>query len=119
LTKAGKDVCFLVYIDFTIDIFEVQMKIEHIETSAYVGKHKQPYSNGKYTYATTDIVICRVYTYDEYEGIGWAHGTGVVIAAMESMKERLIGEDPFNTERIWNLLYLPRSMEGKGLRRGR
>lgn len=90
------------------------MKIEHIETSAYVGKHKQPYSNGKYTYATTDIVICRVYTYDGYEGIGWAHGTGVVIAAMESMKERLIGEDPFNTERIWNLLYLPKVYGRKG-----
>ena len=90
------------------------MKIEHIEVNAYQAKHRKPYSNGKYTYATTDIVICRVFTDDGYEGIGWAHGTDVVVDTLLSLSERVIGQDPFNYERIWNKMYLPKVYGRKG-----
>lgn len=90
------------------------MKITNIDVKAYQAKHRKPYSNGKYTYATTDIVICRIYTDDGYEGIGWAHGTEVVYYTMLNLIPRIIGEDPFNTERIWSKMYLPKVFGRKG-----
>lgn len=90
------------------------MKIDRIDVNAYQAKHRKPYSNGKYTYSTTDIVICRVFTDDGFEGIGWAHGTDVVVDTMLSLRERIIGEDPFNVERIWDKMYLPKVYGRKG-----
>lgn len=90
------------------------MKITKIDVNAYQAKHRKPYSNGKYTYSTTDIVICRVYTDDGYEGIGWAHGTDVVVDTLLSLRERIIGQDPFNYERIWEMMYLPKVYGRKG-----
>lgn len=90
------------------------MKIDRIDVNAYQAKHKQPYSNGKYTYSTTDIVICRIFTDDGAEGIGWAHGTDVVVDTILSLSERIIGQDPFNTERIWDKMYLPKVYGRKG-----
>lgn len=90
------------------------MKIQDVEVRAYSAHHKRPYANGKYTYATTDVVICRLFTDDGIEGIGWAHGTDVVVDTMLSLKERIIGEDPFNVERIWDKMYLPKVYGRKG-----
>ena len=70
------------------------MKIDRIDVNAYQAKHRKPYSNGKYTYSTTDIVICRVFTDDGFEGIGWAHGTDVVVDTMLSLRERSITARP-------------------------
>ena len=90
------------------------MKIVDVKVGAYQGKHRQPYSNGKYTYATTDICICRVITDEGTEGIGWAHGTEGVYHTMLNLKPYIIGQDPFNTERIWNSMYLPKVFGRKG-----
>ncbi len=90
------------------------MKIVDLKVAAYQGKHRQPYSNGKYTYATTDICICRVITDCGVEGIGWAHGTEVVYHTMLNLRPYIIGQDPFNTERIWNSMYLPKVFGRKG-----
>lgn len=48
-------------------------------------------------------------------GIGWVHGSDMVIKAILSLKERVIGQDPFNVERIWEKMYLPKVYGRKGL----
>lgn len=90
------------------------MKITDIEVRAYRAAHPRPYSNGLYTYTSTDVVICRVRTDEGVEGIGWAHGTEVVVATMLNIKPLILGEDPFNTERIWAKMYLPKVFGRKG-----
>lgn len=90
------------------------MKIIDVQVSAYSGQHKRPYSNGKYTYSTTDVVICKIITDEGVEGVGWAHGTDVVVDTMLKLKQVIIGEDPFNVERIWEKMYLPKIFGRKG-----
>jgi len=90
------------------------MKISDIEVSAYSAPYDLPHANGKYTYSTTDVVICKVCTDEGVDGIGWAHGTEVVYDTMMNLKKRIIGEDPFNVERIWEKMYLPKVFGRKG-----
>ncbi|MGE4584725.1 MAG: mandelate racemase/muconate lactonizing enzyme family protein [Sphaerochaeta sp.] len=90
------------------------MKIVNLHVHAYSANHRTPIANGKYAYASTDIVIVSLHTDDGYEGYGWAHGTKVVVETLLSLKERVIGEDPFNVERIWEKMYLPKVYGRKG-----
>lgn len=84
------------------------MKITDIEITGYSANHKKPYTNGKYTYASTDIVICQVKTDEGVTGIGWTYGSDVVVDTMLQIRPWLIGEDPFNTERNWDKMYQPK-----------
>ena len=91
-----------------------KMKITEIAVQAYSAPHQNPISNGKYTYGATEIVVCEVITDEGVVGVGWAHGTNLVIDTMLSLRERIIGEDPFNVERIWDMMYLPKVYGRKG-----
>jgi D-arabinonate dehydratase len=90
------------------------MKISDLKVRAYSAPYSTPIANGKYTYATTDIVIATVITDEGVEGHGWAHGVKIVIDTLESLKPRILGEDPFNVERIWDKMYLPKVYGRKG-----
>lgn len=90
------------------------MKITDLKIRAYVASYENAISNGKYTYGATEIVICEVITDEGITGIGWTHGTDVVIHTMLSLKERIIGQDPFNVEKIWDMMYLPKVYGRKG-----
>lgn len=100
---------------YKIDKRTGKMKITEIKIRAYEAAYEKPISNGKYTYPSTEIVICEVITDEEISGIGWVHGSRMVIDAMSSLRERVIGQDPFNVERIWEQMYLPKVYGRKGL----
>ena len=91
------------------------MIITDIRIHAYSAAYKNPIRNGKYTYPATEIVICEVVTDEGVNGVGWVHGSDMVIKAMLSLKDRVIGQDPFNVERIWERMYLPKVYGRKGL----
>jgi D-arabinonate dehydratase len=93
---------------------EGSMKITGLEAHGYSAPYSTPIANGKYCYASTDIVVVSVKTDDGIAGHGWTHGTQVVIDTLNSLKERIIGEDPFNVERIWDKMYLPKIYGRKG-----
>ena len=90
------------------------MKISDLKVRAYSAPYVTPIANGKYSYASTDIVIATVVTDDGLEGYGWAHGTKIVIETLESLRPRILGEDPFNVEKIWDKMYLPKVYGRKG-----
>ncbi|MDR0562920.1 MAG: mandelate racemase/muconate lactonizing enzyme family protein [Spirochaetaceae bacterium] len=90
------------------------MNITDLKVHAYSARYGVPIANGKYTYASTDIVIASVYTDEGLTGHGWSHGTKIIIDTLESLKDRIIGEDPFNVERIWDKMYLPKVYGRKG-----
>ncbi|MGE5615203.1 MAG: mandelate racemase/muconate lactonizing enzyme family protein [Bacillota bacterium] len=91
------------------------MKITDLLVKAYSAPYEKPISNGKYTYSATEIVVCEVLTDEGITGIGWAHGSKLVIDTMLSLRERVLGQDPFNVERIWSMMYLPKVYGRKGL----
>lgn len=90
------------------------MKIIDIRIRAYSAPYEKPISNGKYTYGATEIVVCEVLTDEGITGVGWAHGSELVIDTMLSLRDRVIGQDPFNVERIWSMMYLPKVYGRKG-----
>lgn len=93
---------------------KIVMKIVDLLVRAYSAPHETPIANGKYTYAATEIVVCEVITDEGLSGIGWAHGSKIVIDTMLDLKGRILGQDPFNVERIWDLMYLPKIYGRKG-----
>ncbi|MFA9381911.1 MAG: mandelate racemase/muconate lactonizing enzyme family protein, partial [Acetanaerobacterium sp.] len=93
---------------------EQNMKITDLRVKAYSAPYASPISNGKYTYSATEIVICEVLTDEGVTGVGWAHGSNLVIDTMLSLRERVLGQDPFNVERIWDMMYLPKVYGRKG-----
>lgn len=90
------------------------MKITELRVRAYSAPHRTPISNGKYTYNATEIVVCEVATDEGVTGIGWAHGSKLVIDTMLSLRTQVLGHDPFNVERIWDRMYLPKVYGRKG-----
>jgi len=90
------------------------MIITDCTVRSYSAKHSTPIANGKYSYASTDIVFISINTDVGVEGHGWAHGAKVVVDTLLSLKDRIIGEDPFNVERIWEKMYLPKVYGRKG-----
>lgn len=90
------------------------MKITDLKVRAYFAPYEQPIANGKYTYKGTEVVICEVFTDEGITGVGLAHGTEIVIDTLLSLRDRIIGQDPFNVERIWSLMYLPKVYGRKG-----
>lgn len=95
------------------------MKITDVRTHTYYTPFDKPISNGKYTYGGTEIVICEVVTSEGITGYGWARGTcgtmNIIVNTLTSLRERVIGEDPFNVERIWEKMYLPKVYGRKGV----
>jgi L-alanine-DL-glutamate epimerase-like enolase superfamily enzyme len=94
-------------IDVTVDTY--QMPLE------------PPISNGKYTYATSDLCLVRV-TSDNGTvgygvgdgGVGLARAAQMTAATVESLRPALIGEDPLRTERIWANMWTPKLIGRRG-----
>lgn len=95
------------------------MKIRDVKALAYYDAFDCPISNGKYSYASTEIIICKVDTDEGICGYGWTRGTcgstNVVVNTINSLRERVLNEDPFNVERIWEKMYLPKVYGRKGI----
>lgn len=95
------------------------MKITDVKAHAYSSAYGVPISNGKYTYGATEIVICEVNTDEGVTGYGWSHGTcgtsNLIVNTLQSLRARVLGQDPFNVERIWEKMYLPKVYGRKGM----
>ncbi len=91
------------------------MKITSLEVRAYSKPFDVPISNGKYTYYSTDIIICQIHTDAGLTGVGWTHGDQITYTAAKNIEPYIVGEDPINVERIWEKMYLPKIFGRKGL----
>ena len=97
------------------------MKVTRVSAEVYAKPHDPPITNGKYTYTHSKNVVVRIQTDEGIEGVGICGGLGlpsgrdVLVSVIENMSEAVIGEDPFNVERIWDRLYQPKIFGRKGL----
>ena len=97
------------------------MKVTRVSAEVYAKPHDPPITNGKYTYTHSKNVVVRIQTDEGIEGVGICGGLGlpsgrdVLVSLIENMSEAVIGEDPFNVERIWDRLYQPKIFGRKGL----
>ncbi len=99
------------------------MKITNVSAALYAKLYETPITNGKYTYVASKNVIVTVETDEGVSGFGICGGGGldraggrdVIVDIVGDMAPALIGEDPFNVERIWESLYQPKLFGRKGL----
>ncbi|MFA7493282.1 MAG: mandelate racemase/muconate lactonizing enzyme family protein [Proteiniphilum sp.] len=90
------------------------MKITKLDFRYYSRKHEVPITNGKYKYLSNDMVLCQAFTDEGISGFGWVTGNEMAFAAGKRIESYVLGEDPLNTERIWEKLYLPKVFGRKG-----
>ena len=76
------------------------MKVTKFDVRRYSKPYEKPISNGKYTYYATNTVICQIHTDEGITGIGWVDGTDIVYDTVKQLEALVVGEDPFNVERI-------------------
>src|SRR5712692_8978414 len=91
---------------------EGAMKITGITTESYSWPRKRPIRNGKYTYTTAGLALARIETEEGLTGIGLG---GVNRSLLERFTPLLVGEDPFNVERLWAKLWKPKLVGRRGM----
>ncbi len=95
------------------------MKITDVIMETYRWKRHKPIRNGRHTYPTSGLNVVRVTTDEGITGIGLAGGVqgaeDIGVAILNHLKQYVIGQDPFNTERIWSEMWQPKLIGRRGL----
>ncbi len=85
----------------------------------YRWKRNPPIRNGMYVYDTAGLNVVRVKTDEGVEGIGLAGGVQgaeeIGAAILEHFAQVVVGQDPFDTERIWDDLWQPKLIGRRGI----
>ena len=86
------------------------MRIENVETALYRIQRQAGLSNSTQQIDATSLLMARVRTDDGHEGVGWtySHGTsgrGMKEAIDTLLAPRLVGEDPYYIERLYDRMW--------------
>ena len=95
------------------------MKVTDVKVEAYRWPRKVPIRNGLHTYSEYDLNVVKIETDEGITGIGIGRdireAPSVGIAMVDFFKKFVIGEDPFNTERIWDKMWVPKLTGRRGI----
>ena len=96
------------------------MKITDINITGYEWARPKPLRNGKYIYPKGGIAVITIDTDNGVFGLGITGGVtiipfGIIKAFIDEFKPILIGENPFDVEKIWAQLWAPKIVGRRGL----
>lgn len=95
------------------------MKITNVSYKSYRWPLATPIRNGKHIYPEAGLNVIQIDTDENISGIGLiggVHNASDIFSSITShFKETLIGEDPFNTERIFYDLWQPKIIGRRGM----
>nr|ADI19368.1 l-alanine-dl-glutamate epimerase and related enzymes of enolase superfamily [uncultured Chloroflexi bacterium HF0500_03M05] len=95
------------------------MKVTDLRTETYRWPRAKPVRNGRYIYTHAGLNVVKVYTDEGIVGIGFSGGVtetediGRNIA--EYLKQVVVDQDPFDTERIWDDMWQPKLVGRRGI----
>lgn len=86
------------------------MKITDVRVERYRWPKEKPIANGKHVYTHNDLNLLIIETDEGITGYGcsWA------IEFADTMAKAIIGENPLNTERLWQKTYVPKFIGRRG-----
>jgi len=86
------------------------MKITNVSTEKYRWPKEKPIANGKHVYTHNELNLLVIETDEGITGYGcsWA------IEFAESMGRAILGENPLDTERLWQKTYVPKFIGRRG-----
>jgi L-alanine-DL-glutamate epimerase-like enolase superfamily enzyme len=95
------------------------VKITSAEAGCYRVPLKDPWESAAHTITHLELVITRVRTDTEHEGVGWSYtigagGTAAAAFLADDLLPRLAGQDPSAVERIWRDLWTRARDAGAG-----
>ena len=91
------------------------MKITDVQAQQYQWKRKNPIINGKHTYATCAVTALTIFTDDGIQGFAGVSAINYKMDYLQNFKNVLIGEDPLDTERLWQKMWVPKLVGRRGL----
>lgn len=95
------------------------MKVTDVKAESYRWPRKVPIRNGLHVYSEYDLNVIKIETDEGITGIGIGRdireAPAVGIAMVDFFKKFVIGEDPFNTERIWDKMWVPKLTGRRGI----
>ena len=91
------------------------MKITNVEARQYQWKRKNPIINGKHTYATCSMTALTIQTDEGIEGFAGISAINYKMDYLDYFKTLLIGENPLDTERLWQKMWVPKLVGRRGL----
>ena len=95
------------------------MKITDVTVESYSWPRTRPIRNGKYTYTTAGLNAVLVHTDEGVTGLGL--GASIMVneeiarVVLDALKGHLIGEDPFDVEKMWAAMWAPKLIGRRGL----
>jgi L-alanine-DL-glutamate epimerase-like enolase superfamily enzyme len=95
------------------------MKVTDVKMETYRWKRRVPIRNGMYVYPTAGLNVVKIETDEGVTGIGLSGGIQVAEdvgrAILGHLKVFVIGQDPFDNERIWDRMWQPKLVGRRGV----
>ncbi len=95
------------------------MKVTDVYMETYEWKRRVPIRNGRYTYPTAGLNVVKIETDEGITGIGLSGGVQgsaeIGRSILEHFKQYVIGQDPFDNERIWDMMWQPKLVGRRGI----
>ena len=95
------------------------MKITSLNMETYRWKRAKPIRNGMYVYPTAGLNVVKVETDEGVTGVGLAGGVQgaeeIGKAILDHFAQVVVGQDPFDTEKIWDDLWQPKLVGRRGI----
>ena len=95
------------------------MKVTDVKMETYRWPRAKPIRNGRYVYPTAGLNVVKVETDEGVTGVGLAGGVQgaeeIGVSVLDHLKQYAIGQDPFDTERIWDDMWQPKLIGRRGI----
>ncbi len=88
------------------------MKVTDVKMETYRWKRHKPIRNGRYVYPTSGLNVVKIETDEGITGVGLAGGVQgaeeIGSAILDYLKQYVVGQDPFDNERVWDDMWQPK-----------
>ncbi len=95
------------------------MKITSLYMETYRWNRAKPIRNGMYVYPTAGLNVVKVETDEGVTGVGLAGGVQgaeeIGKTILDHFAQVVVGQDPFDTEKIWDDLWQPKLVGRRGI----
>ena len=95
------------------------MRVTGLRTETYRWPRARPIRNGRYVYTHAGLNVVKVDTDEGITGIGFSGGVteaeDIGRSIAEHLKQVVVGQDPFDTERIWDDMWQPKLVGRRGI----
>ena len=95
------------------------MKVTNVTMETYRWKRPKPIRNGRYVYPTAGLDIVKIETDDGVTGVGLSgavqEAEDIGRSILNHLKQYVIGQDPFDNERIWDDMWQPKLVGRRGI----